>query len=235
MGDGRMNWKAGSLGIVSAAAVLLLLAAARLLVARVEVPDMDLRQIEVAVEPEPPPPPPEAELPPLEPPPPALSQVEAVSDPLRVPVPKAELPVDVTLPVDVFFTELAPAPLPGVERPRATPREVPREVPRVEVPRPAAKSHYAMDELDGRPRLLRHPSVEFPAELARQGVRRGTVVLEVELSESGSVSVRRVVSSSHRELVAPARRVAAGSRFTPPKRNGQAVRAVMRWPITIQQ
>ncbi len=155
-----------------------------------------------------------------------------MSDPLRVPVPKAEVPMDVTMPVDAFFTELAPAPLPVVERPRPSPR--PR-APRLVAPRPAAKSHYSMGELDGRPRLLRHPSVAFPRALAARGVRKGTVVLEVELSQSGSVSVRRVVSSSHPELVSPARRVAAGSRFTSPKRNGQAVKAVMRWPITIQQ
>lgn len=214
-------------------AVLLLLVAARLLVARVEVPGLDLREIELATEPEPPPPPPpEPEEPPLEPPPPALSQIEAVSDPLRVPVPKAEVPVDVTLPVDAFFTELAPAPLPVVARPRPTPRP---SAPRPAAPRPVAKSSYSMGELDGRPRLLRHPSVAFPRELAQRGVNKGTVVLEVELSERGSVSVRRVVSSSYPELVSPARRVAAGSRFTSPKRNGQAVKAVMRWPITIQQ
>lgn len=230
-----MNWKASSLGVISAAAVLLLLVAARLLVARVEVTDLDLREVEIATEPEPPPPPPpEPEQPPLEPPPPALSQVEAVSDPLRVPVPKAEVPVDVTLPVDAFFTELAPAPLPVVERPKSRPTARPT-APRPVAPRPAAKSRYSMSELDGRPRLLRHPSVAFPRELAARGVRKGTVVLEVELSESGSVSVRRVVSSSHSELVSAARKVAAGSRFTSPKRNGQAVKAIMRWPITIQQ
>jgi len=228
-----VNWKASSLGVISAAAVLLLLVAARLLVARVEVTDLDLREVDIATEPEPPPPPPpEPEEPPLEPPPPALSQVEAVSDPMRVPVPKAEVPMDVTMPVDAFFTELAPAPLPVVERPRPTPRP---SAPRPSAPRPAAKSHYTMGELDGRPRLLRHPSVAFPRELAARGVRKGSVVLEVELSTSGSVSVRRVISSSHSELVSAARKVAAGSRFTPPKRDGQAVKAIMRWPITIQQ
>ena len=165
---------------------------------------------------------------------PYWSQVEAVSDPLRVPVPKAEVPVDVTMPVDAFFTELAPAPLPVAERPKPRPAARPG-APRPSAPKPTAKSRYSMSELDGRPRLLRHPSVAFPRELASRGVRKGTVVLEVELSERGSVSVRRVVSSSHPGLVSAARKVAAGSRFTAPKRGGQAVKAVMRWPITIQQ
>ena len=51
----------------------------------------------------------------------------------------------------------------------------------------------------------------------------------------GAVRVRRVVSSTHPELVAPARRVATGARFTPPKHRGKVVKAVMRWPITIQK
>ena len=102
-------------------------------------------------------------------------------------------------------------------------------------PPPVAKSHYSTSELDGTPRLLRHGSATFPSSLARQGVSRGTVVFEVELSTEGSVSVRRVVSSTHTELVEPARRVASCARFTPPKRNGEAVKAIMRWPIIIEK
>ena len=100
---------------------------------------------------------------------------------------------------------------------------------------PSANSQYGISELDGTPRLLRHGSAAFPSSLARQGVSRGTVVFEVELSTSGSVIVRSVVSSTHPELVAPARRVASGARFTPPKRNGKAVKAIMRWPIIIEK
>lgn len=99
----------------------------------------------------------------------------------------------------------------------------------------AAKSHYNIGELDGSPRLLRHGSTTFPPSLASQGVSRGTVVFEVELSTSGSVSIRRVVSSTHPDLVAPARRVASGARFTPPKCNGKTVKAIMRWPIIIEK
>ena len=99
----------------------------------------------------------------------------------------------------------------------------------------AVKSHYQANELDGTPRLLRHGSASFPSSLARQGVTRGTVTFEVELSTSGSVSIRRVASSTHPELVAAARRVASGARFTPPKKNGQPVKAIMRWPIVIEK
>jgi outer membrane biosynthesis protein TonB len=97
------------------------------------------------------------------------------------------------------------------------------------------KSHYAADELDGQPRLIRHGSTPFPSSLSRQGVTRGTVTLEVELSERGTVQVRRVVSATHPELVSGARRVAAGARFTVPRKDGRAVKAIMRWPITIKK
>ena len=97
------------------------------------------------------------------------------------------------------------------------------------------KSHYSSGELDGRPRLIRTGSTVFPSALSRKGVTRGTVTLEVELSERGSVRVRRVISATHPELVSAAKRVAAGSRYTAPRKNGRAVKAIMRWPITIKK
>lgn len=237
-----MHLRSTLVGIVASALLLGLLAVARLMVVKVEVPDLEIREIELTAEPEPPPPPPEEPPPDAPPPPPALTDVSEVPDPTRVPVPKADVPMDVTMPVDPFFTDLAPAPLPQPavvpSRPApqpAAPRPAPRPAP-VKAPPPApVKSHYQVNELDGKPRLLRHGSAVFPPALARQGITQGTVVFEVELSASGSVGVRRVISSSHPDLVAAARRVAAGSRFTPPTRRGQPVRAIMRWPITIKK
>jgi len=222
------------------------LALARLLVVTVEVPDLVIREVEITTFEEPPPPPPPADPPPdAPPPPPALTDISEVPDPTRIPVPKADAPMDISLPVETFFSDLPPAPLPEVpvEAPRPRPQPAaprpetpptPRPAPPPPPP-PAAKSHYQVGELDGTPRLLRHTPPPFPASLARQGIARGTVVLEVELSATGVVSVRSVISSSHPDLVAPARRVAASARFTPPTRRGQPVRAIMRWPITIQK
>ena len=100
---------------------------------------------------------------------------------------------------------------------------------------PAAKSQYGISELDGTPRLLRHGTATFPVSLSRKGISRGTVIFEVELSALGSVRIQRVVSTTHPDLVEPARRVASSARFTPPKRDGQVVNAVMRWPIIIEK
>ena len=219
--------------------MLAVLGFARIFVVSADVPDLTIREVQTVLFDPPPPPPPMEEQPPdAPPPPPTLTNLSTLPDPSRVPVPQADVPMDITLPVENFYTDLAPAPLPTASKPVEHSKQFfkkEQNYRRTPPPPPIAKSHYSTSELDGTPRLLRHGSTTFPSSLARQGVSRGTVVLEVELSTSGSVSVRRVVSSTHPELVAPARRVAASARFTPPKRNGQAVKAIMRWPIIIEK
>lgn len=231
------------IGIGASSVVLAMLVLARMMVPAAEVPTLQIHQIEMAQLPEPPPPPPEETPPDAPPPPPALSDISELPDPSRVPMPKAEFPTDITMPVDPFFTDIAPAPLPELPKqivkknlPKSEPtprRPAPKAPPRP--PAPVVKSHYDVKELDGKPRLIRHGSTTFPSSLARRGITRGTVVLEVELSTAGRVSVRRVISTQYPDLASAARRVALGSRFTPPKKQGQAVKAIMRWPITIQK
>ena len=226
------------IGIAAAGALICVLALSRLMVAQVEVSDFTIREIET-LDPElpPPPPPPPDEPPPDPPPTPAITDVSEIPDPTRIPIPQAEVPMDLTLPVETFFSDLPPAPLPqppAPPQPAATPQPTPPPPPR-RPPPPPARDTYSVGELDATPRLLRHGSAAFPTSLARRGITSGTVVLEVELSPRGAVTVRRVVSSTHEELVAGARRIAGASRFTPPTRNGESVSAVMRWPITINR
>ena len=227
------------IGITAAGALICVLALSRLMVAQVNVPDLTIREIEtLEPEPPPPPPPPPDEPPPDPPPTPAIAELAEVPDPSRVPIPRAEVPMDITLPVETFFADVPPAPLPQPPAPpqrAATPEPTPAAPPRPAPPAPPARESYSVGELDATPRLLRHGSSAFPTSLARRGITSGTVVLEVELSQRGAVTVRRVISSDHDELVAGARRIAGASRFTPPTRNGQAVSAVMRWPITINR
>ena len=102
-------------------------------------------------------------------------------------------------------------------------------------PGPSVGSSFALGQLDGKPRLLHHPAAVFPVELIHQGASSGTVVLNVELDESGSVRVLGLVSATHPSLVAEAKRVAAGSSFTPPMREGRHVKARMTWPIIIRR
>ncbi len=236
-----MNFKSTVIGLAASAFLLAVLGFARIFVVSADVPDLTIREVQtVLFDPPPPPPPMEEQSPDAPPPPPTLTNLSTLPDPSRVPVPQADVPMDITLPVENFHADLAPAPLSIASNPmpaKHSQQFFKREqnYRRTPPPPPIAKSHYSTSELDGTPRLLRHGSATFPSSLARQGVSRGTVVFEVELSTSGSVSVRRVVSSTHPELVAPARHVAASARFTPPKRNGEAVKAIMRWPIIIEK
>jgi periplasmic protein TonB len=197
--------------------------------------DLTIREIDIATF-EPPPPPPPLEEPPPEispPPPPSLTEVSALPDPTRVPIPQAQVPMDITAPVENFFTDLAPASLPVAPETLTTRPKIPTRAP-ANLPN-ITKTHYDSNELDSIPRLLRHGSATFPSSLAKQGVKSGTVTFEVELSTTGSVGVRSVISATHKELIEPARKVAASARFTPPKRNGQVVKAIMRWPIVIEK
>lgn len=231
-----MKFTTTVLGLVMAVALLALLGLTRLVMPKVPTTDLEVREIEIAALPEPPPPPPEDPPPEQPPPPPALANITDVPDPTRVAIPKVDVPLDLEMPVDTFFTDIEPAPLPQpvVRRVAPKPSPTPRSS-RPAPPPPVTKSLYSISELDSKPRLLRHGSAAFPSSLARRGVSQGTVNFEVELSTSGRVSVRRVVSATHSELVSPARRIAVSARFTAPTRNGQPVKAVMRWPITIRK
>jgi protein TonB len=229
-----LNLRSTIIGIAASAILLAVLGVARLFTTQPIAPDLIIRDVETVIF-QPPPPAPPIEEPPSDspPPPPALTEVSSLPDPTRVPVPQAKIPMDITAPVENFFTDLAPAPLPvaptdGNTRPKiSTPTQT--TLPPVE------KTHYSSSELDDIPRLLSHGLTTFPSSLANKGVKRGTVTFEVELSSTGSVKIRRVISSTHPELVEPARNVALSARFTPPKRKGQAVKAIMQWPIVIEK
>lgn len=94
---------------------------------------------------------------------------------------------------------------------------------------------FGFDELDQIPKLVRQgrpkmqQSAEFQRLMRRQGDKK--VVLEVTLNEQGVVHVQNVQSATHEALIPAARQAAEGSRFSPPKRNGKAVRARYTWPL----
>lgn len=230
------------LGIIATLFLLVVLALVRFLVTDSPIETIEIRDIEITTLEEPPPPLPE-EPPVAPPPPPALTELADLPDPARVPVPKATVPMDLTMAIDPFHTESVVAPLPTpviatprpTPAPRPTPKTTPTPKPTPKPPKPPAQSTYNLSNLDSVPRLIRHGKATFPAALARRGVTEGRVVLEVELSTAGTVTVRRVISSTHRELIDPAQRVARASRYTAPKKNGLAVKAIMRWPITIKK
>ncbi|MDE0835796.1 MAG: energy transducer TonB [Akkermansiaceae bacterium] len=227
-----MNVKSTITGIAASAILLAVLGVARLFTVTTSIPDLTIREVETATFEPPPPPPPREDIPDTPPPPPALMEVSALPESTMVPIPKALVPMDITAPVEDFFTDLAPAPLPTRIAPASKPTYSKPDRPKLP---PAVKSQYNAGELDGMPRVLRHGTATFPSSLARKGITRGTIVFSITISVSGAVSIQGVVSSTHPELIASARRVASGARFTPPLHNGKPVKAVMNWPIVIEK
>ena len=71
----------------------------------------------------------------------------------------------------------------------------------------------------------------YPAASRRRG-ETGSVVLRVELDEQGAVAEARVETASGHERLDHAALVAVKAwRCTPPRRNGEPVRAIARQPF----
>ena len=91
---------------------------------------------------------------------------------------------------------------------------------------------FGFGELDEIPRLVREGRFRYPPNSPR-GRGEAFVRLLVYVEKDGRVSVQKVVDYSHREFIDAAKRMAEGSRFSTPTRNGQAVRSKYEWPIRI--
>lgn len=89
---------------------------------------------------------------------------------------------------------------------------------------------FGFDELDQVPHVTRRGRIKYPSALQRRRVG-GYVELLIFIDVSGRVEVQEVLSYSHREFIAPAKAGAAATRFSPPVRNGQPVRAKYSWKI----
>lgn len=234
-----MKLKSIILGIATTAVLLTVLVATRLMVVITKPAEFEIREVETVSLPEPLPPPaeeiPEEDVPP--PPPPALADLQTTLDVSQPALPVAVAPVDPRLTVDTFFSDQPPSPLPTVVKPKPRPVAQPSRPkpsrPKVKRLPPKPKSQYSLGELDRKPRLLRNPSVTFPRSI--RNASSGRVVVRVAILPSGRSQFVSVISSTHPDLIPAARRIANGSRFTPPTRQGKPVKAVMSWPITIKK
>lgn len=227
------------LGIAVTVVLLAVLVATRLMVLAPVAAGFEIREVETVNLAEPPPPPPEPAATPdlAPPPPPALADLNISPDISQTVLPVSHQRINPRPAIEVFFTDQPPAPLPTIARPApqqvSQPQATPSSPPRMAPAPPQPKSEYSLGELDQQPRLLRNPAVVFPRSI--KDATSGRVVIRVAIQPSGSSEFVSVVSSTHPDLVPLAQRIANGSRFTPPTRQGKAVRAVMTWPITIKK
>jgi hypothetical protein len=157
--------------------------------------------------PAPPPPPPET-TPPPPPPPPDLPRLQIELDSVA-PAVKASLERDLDLRLN--RTEFA-----------------------AEQEAPLSQMTFASSDLDSQPKLVNKPSVTFPLRQKEAGVTEAKVILEVQISSGGIVTVKRVLDSPHEDFTAMARSFASRARFTPPKKDGRSVNALFRWPLILR-
>lgn len=226
-------------GIAITGVLLAVLVATRMMVLTPTSIEYEVREIETVSLPDPPPPPSEEivpeDVPP--PPPPALADLAVTLDVSQPAIPVSTMKIDPRLAVDTFFTDQPPSPLPQSVAPRPVVKTQGPAKPSAPAPRIKSisklKSHYSIGELDKKPRLLRNPSVSFPRSI--RNASSGRVVVRVAILPSGRSQFISVVSTTHPDLISPARRIANGSRFTPPTRQGKPVKAVMTWPIIIKK
>ena len=234
-----MTLKSIILGIAVTAVLLAVLVATRLMVLTPVDHEFEIREIETVSLPEPPTAPEEQlvpeDMPP--PPPPALVDLRPALDMSQPALLVSNQRIDPRLSIDTFFTDQPPSPLPElveVARPKvAKPAVESSQQAPVSLSLPKTKSEYSLGELDQQPRLLRNPSVVFPRSI--KDASSGRVVVRVAILATGRSEFISVVSSTHDELIPLAQRIASGSRFTPPTRQGKAVKAIMTWPITIKK
>ncbi len=89
---------------------------------------------------------------------------------------------------------------------------------------------FDVEDLDEPPRALQQVKMDVPMRFRRERVS-GMVRLEVMIDERGATTVLGVVESSHAELEEAARTAASQWRWSPPRKNGEVVRARYILPI----
>ncbi|MCD8482237.1 MAG: energy transducer TonB [Verrucomicrobia bacterium] len=89
---------------------------------------------------------------------------------------------------------------------------------------------FDVRDLDRVPRMVQQGQFVYPADLRRARVS-GFVELVVIIDENGNVRVDQVSQGRIREFVESATRFAETSRFEPPMKNGQPVRARYTLPV----
>lgn len=157
------------------------------------------------------------------PPPPPPAEVEPPPPPPEENLPKLELALD----------SVAPPVKARIER------DIEMNLPRTDFAKRDAPSRarmvFTLSDLDSKPKIISRPNFSrFPKSLSEQGVKEGKVKLEVYITSTGTIRVRRMVDCTHEELVEIARSIASKSRFTPPQKDAREVESVFYWTLVIR-
>ncbi|MGB0326701.1 MAG: energy transducer TonB [Akkermansiaceae bacterium] len=215
------------IGVSTTGLLVALLVLSRLWIAEPREELVTALEIETIYQEEPPPPPDLSE--PDDPPPPPAPKLELYAKADDYSAPEIALSfnrVDLKTPIESFQTDIAPAKIPVIRQPKPKPAPNTNQTIRPTSPkliRPTVKKdYYSTGELDGLPTAIRTGQFRWPS---RARGLSGKVRLLLEIDQNGRVSVIKVMSTSDPALSAAATRVARGSRFTSPRKNGQKVKA----------
>lgn len=107
-------------------------------------------------------------------------------------------------------------------------REHPIKLPEIEW------QGFSLNELDGVPQLLNKVSLKVPADLRRQLGDSISLRLEVSISRQGQVTLLRIIESPDPALKFLIEQMVQQAQFTPPKKNGNTVKARFIWPLEVE-
>lgn len=93
---------------------------------------------------------------------------------------------------------------------------------------------FDLNALDSRPSPITMVKIRFPAKLSSRGINKVNVQLDVIVDEKGSLTLIEIITNPHPELIAEIHRFIRGSRFSPPIKDGQPVRARFILPLEIK-
>ena len=94
---------------------------------------------------------------------------------------------------------------------------------------------FGLGELDSVPVLLTQIKAIFPRSLARKGIKKAKVALDVFIDEQGSITLIGIKEMPYKELLDSIHKIIRNSRFSVPTKSGQAVRARFIWPVEFKK
>ena len=173
-------------------------------------PELEVRQLDIAIAQPPPPPPPQSQQVTEQ------ADVNMQVEGAGAPVSMADIQVDPEIEID------------KPERSDVAMAQPDWAAPEIDW------EAYALSELDGKPTLLTPVKIRFPKKLKHRGIERVVVKLDVMIDEKGDVTLIDIVDNPHHELNKEIQRFVKGSKFTAPHKADHAVRARFIWPVEIE-
>lgn len=92
---------------------------------------------------------------------------------------------------------------------------------------------FSLNQLDALPKLLTTLKIKLPKKLSRQGIKKVLIKLDILIDVDGQVSLVNIVENPYPALIGEINNLVRNSRFTPPSKDNEAVRARFIWPVEI--